>query len=366
MSVLKIKDSTGNWHEIRTIKGDRGEQGIQGPHGPRGEKGDTGAAGPKGDTGATGPQGIQGPKGDTGDTGATGPQGDTGERGTGMLKVSTAPTSYSATVGNFSPRFRIPLSTVKTHAHVDEVFVGDIIVYSYYHYVVGYIDDTYAYLGPSTSFRGATGPQGPAGQDGQDGADAPGYFTVSGGGGEGGGELVKVCEIVNPGTYYWTSYDHLMSGISTDKKYIFEVLDGNGEIIHRTAETGVQFTDTGGEQYEAVDDYNYNTGEGTGTTVRYGLTQWIGDMIIFDYGMYTQSMLDDMTFVIYEVSSGGGTIVDLIEGYTAGPSLKGADGEQGEPGYTPVKGVDYWTAADKAAIVDDVLAALPAAEEVGF
>ena len=40
----------------------------------------------------------------------------------------------------------------------------------------------------------------------------------------------------------------------------------------------------------------------------------------------------------------------------------GATGPQGEPGangYTPIKGTDYWTAADKAEIVDDVLAALP-------
>lgn len=40
----------------------------------------------------------------------------------------------------------------------------------------------------------------------------------------------------------------------------------------------------------------------------------------------------------------------------------GPTGPQGEPGangYTPVKGTDYWTAADKAEIVDDVLTALP-------
>ena len=40
----------------------------------------------------------------------------------------------------------------------------------------------------------------------------------------------------------------------------------------------------------------------------------------------------------------------------------GATGPQGEPGangYTPVKGTDYWTAADKAEIVNDTLAALP-------
>ena len=42
--------------------------------------------------------------------------------------------------------------------------------------------------------------------------------------------------------------------------------------------------------------------------------------------------------------------------------LKGDKGDKGDPGsdgYTPVKGTDYWTAADKAEIVADTLAALP-------
>ena len=38
---------------------------------------------------------------------------------------------------------------------------------------------------------------------------------------------------------------------------------------------------------------------------------------------------------------------------------KGDTGAAGADGYTPVKGTDYWTAADKAEIVDDVLSALP-------
>lgn len=36
-----------------------------------------------------------------------------------------------------------------------------------------------------------------------------------------------------------------------------------------------------------------------------------------------------------------------------------AQGEDGDPGDTPQKGVDYWTEADKAEMVNDVLAALP-------
>lgn len=41
-------------------------------------------------------------------------------------------------------------------------------------------------------------------------------------------------------------------------------------------------------------------------------------------------------------------------------------GPPGAPGYTPVKGTDYWTAEDKQTIVNDVLAALPTAEGVSF
>lgn len=37
----------------------------------------------------------------------------------------------------------------------------------------------------------------------------------------------------------------------------------------------------------------------------------------------------------------------------------GADGKDGTNGKTPVKGTDYWTAADKAEIVNDTLSALP-------
>jgi hypothetical protein len=41
----------------------------------------------------------------------------------------------------------------------------------------------------------------------------------------------------------------------------------------------------------------------------------------------------------------------------------GAQGEKGDKGDTPVKGTDYWTEADKAEMVEDVLAALPKAED---
>ena len=46
------------------------------------------------------------------------------------------------------------------------------------------------------------------------------------------------------------------------------------------------------------------------------------------------------------------------------PGETGPQGIQGADGYTPVKGTDYWTETDKQEIINEVLAALPAAEEV--
>lgn len=55
--------------------------------------------------------------------------------------------------------------------------------------------------------------------------------------------------------------------------------------------------------------------------------------------------------------------ITLTNGSTATFQVyNGKDGKDGDPGYTPQKNVDYWTAADKAEMVNDVLAALPAAE----
>ena len=45
---------------------------------------------------------------------------------------------------------------------------------------------------------------------------------------------------------------------------------------------------------------------------------------------------------------------------------KGDPGAPGKDGHTPVKGTDYWTAADKQEIVSDVLAALPDGTEVAY
>ena len=59
------------------------------------------------------------------------------------------------------------------------------------------------------------------------------------------------------------------------------------------------------------------------------------------------------------------TITDK-NGTTTATILNGANGDPGTNGTTPVKGVDYYTEADKQEMVQLVLAAIPSAEEVNY
>lgn len=81
-------------------------------------------------------------------------------RGTGFYAISTAPTTYTTPTHNFNPSYRIALTTVKTESGLNEVMVGDVIQQGYNTYPVGYVDDSYVYLGAINSIRGATGAAG--------------------------------------------------------------------------------------------------------------------------------------------------------------------------------------------------------------
>lgn len=95
--------------------------------------------------------------------------GTDGQRGGKTLKTTTAPSSYTTKVGNFTPSYRILLSTVKTQSGASDVIVGDVIEYSTYHYPVGYVDSSYVYTAARVDFKGATGGQGPQGEQGPKG-----------------------------------------------------------------------------------------------------------------------------------------------------------------------------------------------------
>lgn len=94
--------------------------------------------------------------------------GEDGQRGTGLLPVTTAPSSYTTAVGGITPKYRMAISTIKTQAGVTEVLLGDTIRYSYYQYPIAYLDASYAYFTERVSIRGAAGATPVAGTD---------YFT---------------------------------------------------------------------------------------------------------------------------------------------------------------------------------------------
>lgn len=106
--------------------------------------------------------------GSKGSTGADGKDGQDGQRGAGLLAITTAPSNYTTVVNGLTPAYRIALSTVKTEAGVEEVFAGDTLRYSYYHYPVIYVDASYVYCRARVSIRGGTGATGAAGADGKD------------------------------------------------------------------------------------------------------------------------------------------------------------------------------------------------------
>lgn len=78
-------------------------------------------------------------------------------------------------------------------------------------------------------------------------------------------------------------------------------------------------------------------------------------------GVGIQSIVQTTT----STEDGGTNVVTVTktDGTTSTFSIKngskGSAGPAGADGHTPVKGTDYWTAADQQAIVNDVLAALP-------
>ena len=65
----------------------------------------------------------------------------------------------------------------------------------------------------------------------------------------------------------------------------------------------------------------------------------------------------------------GAAIATVEDGADGKPGAAGATGPAGVPGKdgkTPVRGTDYWTAADKQEIVNSVIAALPDGTEVSY
>jgi len=208
-------------------KGDTGATGPQGIQGPKGDTGDTGPQGVKGDTGDTGPTGPQGPIGPQGPQGdpmmikakydtlaeleaahPTGSAGDMYQVGTSsgggasfpaggttgqvlakksnadddvewsdyattvvsngrLIKITTAPSSYTTVTGGFKPSYRVAISAFTANTtNISDPQIGDLVYWSSYYYYIGYVDASYVYLSARVSIQGPTGGRGTDGTAG--------------------------------------------------------------------------------------------------------------------------------------------------------------------------------------------------------
>lgn len=177
-----------------------------------------------------------------------------------------------------------------------------------------------------------------------------------------------------------------VGGGEVDQEYIQQIVDeylaanppaqgedGRGIVsIARTAGDGspgttdtytITYTD-GGTDYLTV--YNGRNGEdgNDGVTPHIGAN---GNWYLGDIDTGKQSRGEDGTSVTVErvsesTAPGGSNVVTFSDG----SSVTVKNGADGQAGHTPVKGTDYFTEADKAELVDSVLAALPAAEGVSY
>ena len=343
------------------IQGPKGDTGPKGSKGDKGDKGDTGATGPKGDTGPAGPQGVQGAQGPQGiqglkgDTGATGPQGPEGPQGVQGIqgekgdKGDRGADGTSFTVLSLYATLSALKAAHPTGSEGDAYAVGTSTSNTIYIWDVDQKAwvDVGALQGPQGP-KGDTGAQGPQGEKGDTGATGPkgekGDTGAQGPQGEKGdtgatGATGPQGDKGDPGE----------KGEKGDTGATGE--QGPKGETGATGPQGIQ-----GEQGPKGD-----TGA-TGPQGPAGADGADGDdgVSITSVVQTTTSAADGGSNVITVTLSNGATSTFTVKNGSKGSTgAAGTNGSNGADGYTPVKGTDYYTEADKAEMVEAVLAALP-------
>ena len=342
--------------------GATGPQGPQGPQGEKGEKGETGPQGPQGEKGETGPQGPQGEKGATGETGPQGPGAElfvvTFSHASGGYTVDTtnaqiyeAATAGKAVVGldptgRMMQLYRCSESlawfTALGYDHDEEAFLMQV-----------YRIESGSITVDDGEVSGSAGGSAMPGEDG-------GYYSISVAQQDGDTMLV---------TFTPSKMD--MPPISAQEIALPKGPQGEKGDTGAQGETGPQ-----GEKGETGQDGTRGPGllsittapssysttvNGVKPSYRIGLSTvksqagvsavLAGDTLRYSYYLYPVFYVDaSYAYCKARVS---------IQGDPGETGDQGPQGDPGEDGYTPQRGADYWTQADREAMVADVLAALP-------
>ena len=288
---------------IQGIRGEKGEQGVQGIQGKQGEKGETGA------TGAPGPQGATGPQGETGPRGPQGPKGDTGS-GFKVLGYYATAAALSAAVANPEAGMAYGVGTAEPY---------DIYIYDS-------VSKTWKNNGPLQGAKGDTG--------------------------------VGVANV--------TFDDDVMTvNLTSGAHYSSGSLRGPQGVKGESGDKGEK-GDTGAQGEPGKDGSPGAAGApgATGTTFTPsvsadGTLSWTNDggktnpASVNIKGPQGEQGAKGDTGETGETGAAGATGPEGPQG------PKGAQGPQGDPGptgpqgpagHTPVKGTDYFTAADKSEI----------------
>ena len=339
-----------------------------------------------------------------------GKDGEPGQRGTGYLKISTLPEVFN----DGATQYRLPLDTVKNEANVEVVLHGDVLVYNRDTlYPVIFVNSDYVYCDVPTSIRGTDGSKyslPTASSSTLGGVKIGSNLSISNGtlsvpsanstenaGKKEGVTIVypaancttfssdsgtvtplavqkgaKMFAITRPTSSTnkaITRYSNTTGDVQDSKIIIEDVTNTRdtskkAQVIAIPAEGGKKMvygycTDQvdgtsfiGGVFDASATSYPYNQGLAIGGTS--GNLLWKGSRVTTTEDIPTKvsQLSNDKGYLTQHQSLAGLATEAYVDNKVADSA--------------PVKGTDYWTAADREQMISDVIAALPNASEVSY
>lgn len=313
-AILRIKQADGTWAEVPALVGSKGDKGDKGDRGDRGLQGDRGLRGERGD---------KGDKGDRGDAGvhigADAPPDN--------VNIWIDPNGEPTSVEDWEFDLDDGSSDTKTVVVVDSDDAsagGKAAILR-----VRQADGTFVEIPALVGAKGDKGDKGDRGEAGTGVTILGSYETEAalkaahptGKAGDG--------YLVNGNLYVWSE--------------TASAWDNVGNIKGPKGDPG----------YTPVKGTDYFDGK-DGVNGKDGYTPQKG-VDYFDGKNGQDGVSVTIESVNESTADGGNNVVTFSDGNTV--TIKnGSKGGKGNDGYTPQRGIDYWTAADKAAIVDSVKA----------